>query len=268
MDRTTGTVSLAGGGHLYYETWGAGPAVVLVPGLGGLGSFWNSVADALSGDFQVVIHDHRGTGQSSIERIEYSVQQMSADVLALLDALALEQVSLIGHSTGGAIGQTLALEHSDRLTNLVLSSTWTAADAYFRRLFAVRKRILQTGGALHYLESVPLLMSPPAYVRDNAPPSLSEAEALAQIPDPEVVCRRIDAIVAFNRAEELGAINCPTLVSCARDDIITPFYYSEALLGAIPGATSAFVDAGGHFYPATHPELFLNGVLPFLQEKR
>jgi len=110
-------------------------------------------------------------------------------------------------------------------------------------------------------------MSPPKSLRDHPPPDLSDDEATQQIPDPEVVRRRIDAILAFDRRDELGAVQSATLVSCARDDIITPLYYSEELMTLIPDAKSAFVDSGGHYFPATRAELFLDGVVPFLTER-
>src|SRR5207302_7856476 len=76
-------------GDLYYEERGEGPPLLLVPGLSGLGSFWASQVEAFSRDFRVVVHDHRGTGRSSHSRIEYSVEQMAADVLALMDRLGI-----------------------------------------------------------------------------------------------------------------------------------------------------------------------------------
>ena len=265
MNRDTGNIELADGGALYYECAGTGPPLLLVPGLGGVGNYWEPHVEALAQRYRVIIHDHRGTGQSSIERIDYSVEQMAADVIALMVALETGPASLIGHSTGGAIGQTIALDHPERLVKLVLSSTWTRADAYFKRLFTVRKRILNSGGPAHYMESAALFMSPPDWIRDHPPPEISAAEAAASMPDPEVAIRRIDAILRFDRSADLHRIRCPVLVSCARDDLVTPFYYSQALAQAIPGAQTAFVDHGGHFYPATNPELFRASVVSFLE---
>ena len=51
--------------EIFYETHGVGTPVLLVPGLGGVGSYWNPNVEAFSQNHQVVIHDHRGTGQSS-----------------------------------------------------------------------------------------------------------------------------------------------------------------------------------------------------------
>src|SRR5687767_15956212 len=114
---------------------------MLVPGLGGQGSFWMSQVPAFSREFRTVVHDHRGTGRSTHSCIEYSVEQMADDVLRLMDRLGIERAHLAGHSTGGAIGQVIALEHPERLASLVLSATWAGPDPYFRRLFEMRKDI-------------------------------------------------------------------------------------------------------------------------------
>ena len=72
-------VKLRDGAELYYESRGAGPALFLVPGLGGDGRFWDPNVEGLAKHFTVVVHDHRGTGRSTLSRIGYSVAQMADD---------------------------------------------------------------------------------------------------------------------------------------------------------------------------------------------
>ena len=101
--------------EIYCETYGKGTPVLLVSGLGGVGNYWAPNIPAFSQKYQVVIHDHRGAGQSSRSLIRYSVDQMASDVLALMDKLGIDKAHLVGHSTGGAIGQTVAATHPERL---------------------------------------------------------------------------------------------------------------------------------------------------------
>src|ERR1043165_6475453 len=111
-------LTLSDGDQLYFETHGNGPPLVLVSGLGGVMVFWQPHLLEFAKHYRVILHDHRGTGQSSRARIDYSVDQMADDLLQLLDHLGVKTVDLIGHSTGGAVGQTIALDHPAPLRRL------------------------------------------------------------------------------------------------------------------------------------------------------
>src|SRR6201997_4327231 len=128
---------------LYYERHGMGFPILFVSGLGGFASFWQDQVATFGKRYEVVTFDHRGIGQSDEARIGYTVERMAADVVGLLDALRIKRAHIVGHSTGGAIAQVLAIEHPNRLASGVLSATWPKADAYFRRLFTFRKEVLQ-----------------------------------------------------------------------------------------------------------------------------
>src|SRR5262249_19725475 len=128
-----------GDAEIHYQEAGQGPPLMLVSGLNGIGSFWMHQVNDLARDFRVIVHDHRGTGQSTHSRIRYSVDQMADDVLRLMDALGIASAHLAGHSTGGAIAQLIAQDHPDRMVSMVLSATWAGPDPYFRRLFQMRR---------------------------------------------------------------------------------------------------------------------------------
>src|SRR4029077_20069972 len=212
-------LKLRDGAELYYETHGSGPPLFLVPGLGGDGRFWGDNVAALAEQFTVVLHDHRGTGRSTLSKIAYSVEQMADDALQLIDGLGFARVHWCGHSTGGAMGQVLAIDHADRIDRLVLSSTWARTDAFFRRLFEVRSLMLRELGPAAYLKSSALALNMPSWVRDHdAELAAAEARADETIPVPEIVLSRIAAIVAHDRREQLQGVRAPTLAICARDD--------------------------------------------------
>src|SRR3989441_10500662 len=124
-----------GDAELYYEEHGRGPALMLVPGLTGAGSFWARQVPDFARDFRVVVHDHRGTGQSTHSRIRYSVEQMAADVLRLMDRLGIASAHLVGHSTGGAIGQGIPPGPPRRPPSPVLSPPRAGRDPLFPPLF-------------------------------------------------------------------------------------------------------------------------------------
>jgi aminoacrylate hydrolase len=255
-----------GDAELYYEETGRGEPLLLVPGLSGRGSFWAGQVPDLARDFRVIVHDHRGTGRSTHSRIQYSIEQMAGDALTLMDALGLESAHLVGHSTGGAIGQAIALDHPRRLRSLVLSATWGGPDPYFRRLFESRKGVLLSQGVEAYLRASALYMSPPAWVSANdALLNEQHRAALAEAAPVEVTVSRIDAILRHDRRARLADVRVPTLVVVAQDDMITPRFYSDELASRVPGSKLVVLDGGGHAVPMIAPAAYNAAVGAFLR---
>jgi aminoacrylate hydrolase len=254
-----------GDAEIFYERTGAGPPLLLSPGLGGVGRVFAKQIPRWARHFDVIAYDHRGTGQSTRSAIRYSVDQMAADVLGLLDALKLDRVSYLGHSTGGAIGQVLALEHPARIDRLVLSATWNRSDAYFKKCFAARKLALKAGGPKAYTEAANLALFPPWFHNERAAELAAiEAANLAAFPPTEILDSRIDAIMAFDRAADTGRIGHPTLVVVAEDDAVTPLYFSQELARRIPNARLRTLGTGGHMCMLTMAEPYAALVLDFL----
>ncbi|HSI00300.1 MAG TPA: alpha/beta fold hydrolase [Reyranella sp.] len=260
-------IKLRDGAELYYETHGSGPPLLLVPGLGGDGRWWGENVAKLAEHFTVVVHDHRGTGRSTLSRTAYSVAQMADDALQLIEALGFDRVHWCGHSTGGAMGQVLAVEHPARLDKLVLSATWAKTDAFFRRLFEARALVLKELGPVAYQKSSGLSLNSPAWVRDHdAEMAAFEAKAHETIPVPEIALSRIAAIVAHDQRDRLQTVRAPTLAICARDDMVTPLYFTEELVRLIPNARAWVLPDGGHFYPHVHGAEFRRVMTSFLLE--
>jgi aminoacrylate hydrolase len=254
-----------GDGYIHYDVHGTGTPVLMVPGLGGVGSYWTPNIPAFSERHRVVVHDHRGTGQSSRSRMRYSVDQMTDDLLAVMDRLRLDKAHLVGHSTGGAIGQTLATRHPERLASLVIYASWTKADPFFRRVFEARRALLTASGAAAYVRSTAIFLYPDWWINENTA-LLEERERLLipAFPPVEIVASRIDAIVEFDRTADLRTLRVPTLVICARDDLLTPPYFSRELARLIPGAELVELQRGGHCASETNTNEFNDAVLGFI----
>jgi aminoacrylate hydrolase len=254
-------------GELYFETNGSGPPLVLVSGLGGSARFWRLQTARLAERFTVVVHDHRGVDRSSRDAIVYSIEQIAGDTLALMDYLHIGRAAMVGQSTGGAVGQHLAATRPDRISRLVLSSTWTHADPYFTRLFELRRDSLRSAGIEVHTREGSLLVYPPEWLRDHdREMAEAEARAVASASSPEIMISRIEALLRFDGRALAPRIRCPTLVIAALDDRITPAYFSRALAQAIPGARLVLLDGGGHFLPIVEAERYTELVLHFLSE--
>ncbi|HTR83543.1 MAG TPA: alpha/beta fold hydrolase [Reyranella sp.] len=260
-------ITLKDGAKLHYDRNGSGPPLFLVSGLGGDGRFWTPHVAELAKRFTLIVHDHRGTGRSEMSKIAYSVPQMADDALQLIDALGFEKVHWCGHSTGGAMGQVLAIEKAARIDRLVLSATWARSDVFFRRLFDARAQVLRELGARAYTRSSALALNMPSWVRDHdADLDALEAKAEEAIPFPEIMLSRIAAIQAHDQKDRLQKVTAPTLAICARDDMVTPLYFTEELVRLIPNARAWVLPDGGHFYPNVHGAEFRRVMTSFLLE--
>ncbi len=254
------------GGTLAAWDVGEGEPLMLISGLGGRAAFWANIAPKLAKSYRVITHDHRGTGSSSPDKIDYSISQMADDVIALMDALGVQRTNLVGHSTGGAIAQYLALHHPQRLSSIILSATWAGPSPYFINLFKQRRSILSTLGARAYLADGILRAYPPAYSNANAAKiSASEADRLSQFPDQAIELSRIDAVMAHDLRQSLSKIDLPVLIASADDDQIVPRFFADELAERIAGAASHRFKVGGHFFPQMHADEYAAIVTEFLQ---
>jgi pimeloyl-ACP methyl ester carboxylesterase len=105
----------------YLRTGGAKPPVVLLHGLSASGACWTALARALADDYDVVMPDARGHGDSGAPDGGYRYEDLAADVLGLMDALDLAAPVVLGHSMGGLTAAVVAGEHPARVRGLVLA---------------------------------------------------------------------------------------------------------------------------------------------------
>lgn len=250
---------------LYVERHGDGFPVLLISGLGGLAGYWRDQITSFSRDFSTITHDHRGIGQSDHVVMKYTVQKMAEDVIGIMDALEIPKAHIVGHSTGGAIAQVLAIDHPTRVGALVFAGSWSKPDAFFRRQFLMRKEILGGLGIEAYIQNASLMLYPHSWIAaHNEALRGHEAQLVAHFPPAEIMLSRIDAILGFDRSGELNKIKAPTLIVGCADDQVTPAYFSEALARAIPNAELKLFPSGGHCFTQIMARDFNQAVLPFL----
>lgn len=250
--------------RLYYEEHGSGEPLLFVAGLGGVSTYWRPQVEDLARDFHVIVYDQRGSGRSDHVEV-VSVEQMAADTLAVLDAAGLDSVHYVGHSTGGAIGQSLAIDNPDRLRSLVINSSTTRSDAYRRKVFAVRQALLERVGPEFYAKQTSLLLHPAWWINENAERlEADEKRTAAGLAPSHVQISRMNAILSFDRLADYHRIRVPTLVLCAKDDILTPAYFSEELAREIPGARLVLLETGGHACSITMADEFNEIVREFI----
>jgi aminoacrylate hydrolase len=254
-----------GHAELYVEEHGSGEPLLLVAGLGGSGRFWHAQLPAFSRHFRVVLHDHRGVGRSGPGPNISNASEMADDLLRLMDALQIERAHLVGHSTGGAIGQHIALRAPERLASLVLSASWAGPTPLFVQTFQTRRDVLINSGPLNYLMIGTLLATPAWYLSTRFSGTQSYFKArLEEFPGLEIELGRLNAVMSHDLRHRVAGITVPTFVIAARDDQLTPPGLSEELARLIPGARLSILAEGGHFCPQTVTAAYDDAVLGFL----
>lgn len=106
----TGEVEV-GGVRLHYARVGGGPPLVLAHGFSDDGGCWASIAEALAGEYDLIMPDARGHGRSSAPEREYGPEAHARDLAGLIAGLGLERPLLLGHSMGAISIMTLAALH-------------------------------------------------------------------------------------------------------------------------------------------------------------
>lgn len=260
----TQQVDTQDGARLAITVDGVGRDILLVSGLGGTCSFWTPTARRLSAGFRVTRFDQRGIAASTRGTAACDIDRLASDCLTVMDAVGIGRATLVGHSTGGAIGQALARIAPGRLDALVLSATWLKPSRYMGALFTARRRMLEVDPAA-YVATGAILGYAPAWLEANwavfeaataEPPISDEAR--------RVVRERIDALLAFDGSDSASAIACPTLVMGARDDAIVPAFLQEELAASLPRSREVLMyPDGGHFFPITRAEEFLRDLTAF-----
>ncbi len=258
-----------GHAELYVEEYGEGEPLLLVAGLGGSGRFWMQQVPEFAKYFRVILHDHRGVGRSGPGPIISNVGDMAGDLLRLMDALGIDSAHLVGHSTGGAIGQHIALHAPERVRSLGLSASWGGPTPLFVQTFHTRRDILINSGPLNYLMVGTLLATPAWYLQQRFASTQDYFRTrLAEFPGLEIELGRLNAVMRHDLRHRLHEIDKPTFVIGARDDQLTPPGLSEELAQRIPGARLCLLDQGGHFCPHTVTAAYNAAVLEFLLEQK
>jgi aminoacrylate hydrolase len=253
---------------LYYEVHGpdGAPPLIVSSGLGGSADYWTPNLRALASHFRTIVYDHRGTGRSDRALPEtVSVDDLAADILAVMDALELPKAHLIGHAAGGVAGLALALSAPRRLGKLVVVNGWASPDPHFLRCFAARLALLRDSSPEAYLRAQPIFLYPAAWISEHSAELDAELpHQLASFPGRETMEKRIAALAAFDVSDKLEELSVPMLALAAKDDMLVPSTASEAFEAA-PCASTAWMSWGGHACNVTDPGTFNLLVLDFLK---
>jgi pimeloyl-ACP methyl ester carboxylesterase len=243
---------------LYYAARGEGGApVVFLHGAGSNHLIWNAQLAALAEMVRAYALDLPGHGRSS--RVGRSTVRGYADAVCwFLDTLSIERVVIAGHSMGGAVAQTLALENPDRVQGLVLAGTGARLRVLPAFLEGALSDFANTAHQFNDAEFAP--------AADARLKALSEQQMLQC--DPEVFHGDLGACHAFDILSRVQEIHAPTLVLCGIEDRMTPVKYSQYLASKIPHAQLRLVEGAGHMLMVEKPEEVNRALMEWIRSIR
>lgn len=250
------------GARLHYELEGRtdAPVLVLSNSLGTTLDMWAPQMPALLQHFRVLRHDARGHGQSDVTPGPYTIAQLGADVLALMDHVGIARAHFCGLSMGGMIGMWLGTHHAGRLERLVLCNT--AAKIGTPDTWNPRIAKVEAEGMASVADTV-LERWFTAGFRDRAPQQVAVVRDMLLNTAPAGYTANCAAVRDMDQRAEIASIRVPTLVIAGAHDGSTPAADGRAVSDAIPGARYVELDAA-HLSNWEQSERFTQALLGFL----
>jgi 3-oxoadipate enol-lactonase len=246
------------GTELNYERAGAGEPLLLIQGMSGNHLAWGRpFSSLLEQSFEVIAFDNRGIGLSRAATEAFSIAEMAADTLALLDALELESAHVLGISMGGMIAQELALAEPARLRSLTLGCTYCGGPgsqlmdpADFQGLVEAmasgdRQRVYR---AMYELNLSPGFRADEGHFEEFV--KMAEALPAAR----ETIGFQVQAIAAHDTSGRLPQIDLPTLVVHGTVDRVLGYPNGPLVASLIPGARLETLEGVGHMFWWEQPD--------------
>ena len=235
---------------VHYERGGDGPPLLFCNGSGATLVSSAPLIERFRQRFDVLAHDQRGLGRTSIPRGPYTMADYAADAAGLLDHVGWDRCAVVGVSFGGMVAQELAVTWPARITRLALVCTSPGgpgrssyplhelAELPPDEAAAVGVRIVDTRFTPEWLATHP---------QDRA---LVEARQAVAPKDPDVRRGELEQLGArrdHDVWDRLPQVTCPTFVAAGRYDGIAPPANSEAIASRIQGAVLRVYE-GGHLF--------------------
>jgi len=253
------------GADIYYQEAGRGDGlpILLLQGLATDHVPWLRHVPVLGREHRLILVDNRGVGRSGKPPGPYSMKQMAADALAVLDAADVARADVVGVSMGGMIAQELALAAPERVHRLVLVCT-AARPREGEDVGAAGPDLAQLPIADLMKTLTGLCFSAEFVKRERAYLKELFAGVITWF-DLKAFFAQLAAIQAHDTVLRLHAIAAPTLVLTGDCDKMVPPSHSDVLARGIPGARLSVLAGGSHGFHMEAFDWFNREVLDFLR---
>jgi 3-oxoadipate enol-lactonase len=250
------------GTSLYYEQEGAGPDLLLLPGLGASVHVWYAQLKGLSGVMRVTAADPRGHGRSGKPAGPYSTRLFTEDAAALVRHLGIAPAVVVGSSMSAATAVQLAVSCPELVAGLVLVGGFAVLPPAGKERFGDRARMAETEG----MGPVADLVAAGAFgaTTHRTQPSLVGLFRMGLLAnDPAAYAAACRAVRDIDVTGLLGEVRCPTLIMLGSEEQVAPLPAARALKAGIPHAELRVVPDAGHLPFLEQPAAFNAAVQEF-----
>lgn len=237
------------------------PAVVLANSLGSTLAMWDANLAALEERFRVVRYDTRGHGASPVPDGPYSIDDLTDDLVALLDSLGLERAHVVGLSLGGMTAMRLGAREPGRVDRMVVLCTGARLDPV--SAWTDRAATVRAGG--------PAAVAPAVVARwftqghlDAHPDVRRRCEAMVAATPAEGYAACCEAIAAMDLRGDLASISAPTLAVAGADDPATPPAHLSTIARTVRDGRLLVVPGAAHLANAEQPDAVTAAVIDHL----
>ena len=253
--------------RLHYEVLGRSSAtpVLLIQGLGADKHGWDMQRLPLALQYRVIALDNRGAGRSDKPFGHYSLEQMAADAIAVLDEVGVEKAHIVGASMGGAITQIIGLRYPERVMSLTLACTACRNHPWRRELLnGWASAAGERGMGAMAREAARWVIGPRSFRR--LLPAFGWLGPLAMGRTTHAFVSQVKAILDVDDSisDQLADVTAPTLVLVGNQDILTPRGDSEEIADRMPNAELVVISGAAHGFMVEHATTFNRVLLEFL----
>ncbi|MEZ4459809.1 MAG: alpha/beta hydrolase [bacterium] len=253
-------------GQIHYEFYpkADAPTVVFLNGMTQSTLHWKTQAKAFNTEYQVITYDARGQGASPCGETPLTLALHAQDLDALLEALEVSSVFLVGFSHGARVALQFTNDFPARVDRLALISATAKPSALAKTIFKAWQETLRLGG----LEAMTWCALPTIlgekFLAENQAVIPGIVKASLQRNQLEGVTRLLDALEKYPDLSELAqGVTCPTLVLTADEDLLVTTQGAREL-AKLCGGRHIEIEGVGHTIPIEAPEGFRQTVRSFL----
>ena len=211
-----------------YELEGEGKTIVFVHGLSDSLAYWKVLSETLKNDYQTLIYDLRGHGESTDDDKNTTIDLYQEDLYQLLNALNIEDAVFIGLSLGGNVILDLAVNHPEMVKGLIVMSSFPEHDEKLKKIFNDFDNAIDQGFVEFFDTILPYTLTDDLLEEHKELLENVKHEA-AKTANIEGIKKGINAGYGFNLTDKLNEINVPTLVIAGEEDNLTNLDIQEKI---------------------------------------